>query len=221
MFTKKKKKNNPAEAASIPPMGIRMIAREFRKDKLAIFSLVVLIAIILFAVIGSLVLDQDVVTKVDILERYTKPGEVNMDGHKYILGADEGGRDILGLLIYGTRNSIFIGFAITVITSIIGVSVGLISGYYGGVIDNILMRIVDFVMILPIMLIIIVLVTIVPRYDAMSLVWIMSVFYWVGKARLFRAKTLSESRRDYISASKTLGTSDFKIIFRELPGQVS
>ena len=209
------------EAVSIPPMGIRMIAREFRKDKLAMFSLAVLVIILLAAFIGAAVMDQDTVTKVNILDRYARPGSIAMDGHKYILGTDEGGRDILGLLVFGARNSIFIGFSITIITSIIGVIVGLVAGYFGGMIDSIMMRIVDFVMILPIFVIIIVLVTIVPRYNAFTLIWIMSAFYWVGKARLFRAKTLSEARRDYISASKTLGTPDIKIIFRELLPNVS
>jgi peptide/nickel transport system permease protein len=209
------------EAVSIPPMGIRMIAREFKKDQLAMFSLTVLIIILLFAFIGAMILDQNVITKINILDRFARPGDISMTGHKYLLGTDEGGRDIFGLLVFGARNSIFIGFSITIITSIIGVFIGLIAGYYGGIIDSIIMRIVDFIMILPIMLIIIVLVTIVLRYNALTLVWIMSAFYWVGKARLFRAKTLSESRRDYISASKTLGSSDFKIIFRELLPNIS
>lgn len=121
---------------------------------------------------------------------------------KFILGADEGGRDVLGQLIIGARNSVTIGFAITILTSIIGVGLGIISGYYGGIIDNILMRIVDFIMILPIMLIIIVFVSIISRYNVWSFIFIMSAFYWVAKARLFRSKTLSEARRDYVSASK-------------------
>ncbi|MFR4287075.1 MAG: ABC transporter permease [Enterococcus italicus] len=216
-----KKQEKQATTVSTPPMGMRMIAREFSKDKLAIFSLALLIIVLLIAIIGGFVLNQDTVTKVSIFDKYAVPGSTSMDGRYYLLGADEGGRDVFGLLVIGARNSILIGFAITIITSIIGVAVGIISGYYGGIVDTILMRIVDFVMILPIMLIIIVLVTIVPKYSAWSLVWIMSAFYWVGKARLFRAKTLSESRRDYVSASKTLGTSDFKIMFREVMPNLS
>src|SRR5699024_10802442 len=106
-------------------------------------------------------------------------------------------------------------------TSIVGVGLGIISGYYGGIIDNILMRIVDFVMILPIMLIIIVIVSIVPLYHVWSFIWVMSAFDWVGKARLFRSKTISEGRRDYVSASKTLGTNDFVIMFREIMPNLS
>ncbi|MBO0473861.1 ABC transporter permease [Enterococcus sp. DIV0840] len=200
---------------TIPPMGFRMIAREFKKDKLAIFSLVLLVAILLVVFIGALLTDQDKVMTVSILDKYAEPGG------NFILGADEGGRDVLGQLIIGARNSVVIGFAITILTSIIGVGIGIISGYYGGMFDNAVMRVVDFIMILPIMMIIIVFVTIIPNYNVWSFVWIMSAFYWVAKARLFRSKTLSEVRRDYVSASKTLGTSDFKIMFREIMPNLS
>ena len=151
-------KNNTAVQESIPPMGIRMIAREFKKDKIAIFSLGLLVVLLLVIFIGAMLTDQDKVMYVSIFDKYAAPGAVSTQGQKFILGADEGGRDVLGQLIIGARNSVTIGFAITILTSIIGVGLGIISGYYGGIIDNILMRIVDFIMILPIMLIIIVFV---------------------------------------------------------------
>lgn len=212
-----KNKENAAVAVpeTIPPMGFRMIAREFKKDKLAIFSLVLLVGILLVVFIGALLTDQDKVMTVSILDKYAEPGG------NFILGADEGGRDVLGQLIIGARNSVVIGFAITILTSIIGVGIGIVSGYYGGMFDNAVMRVVDFIMILPIMMIIIVFVTIIPNYNVWSFVGIMSAFYWVAKARLFRSKTLSEVRRDYVSASKTLGTSDFKIMFREIMPNLS
>ena len=212
-------KNNTAVQESIPPMGIRMIAREFKKDKIAIFSLGLLVVLLLVIFIGAMLTDQDKVMYVSIFDKYAAPGTVSTQGQKFILGADEGGRDVLGQLIIGARNSVTIGFAIT--TSIIGVGLGIISGYYGGIIDNILMRIVDFIMILPIMLIIIVFVSIISRYNVWSFIFIMSAFYWVAKARLFRSKTLSEARRDYVSASKTMGTNDFKIMFREIMPNLS
>lgn len=216
-----KEKKNEAIQESIPPMGIRMISREFLKDKIAIFSLVLLVVILLGVFIGSLILDQSKIMHVSILDKYAEPGSVSMNGTSFLLGADEGGRDVFGQLIIGARNSILIGFGITIITSIIGVGLGIISGYYGGLVDNILMRIVDFIMILPIMLIIIVFVSVIPKYTIWSFVWIMCAFYWVAKARLFRSKTLSEGRRDYVSASKTMGTSDFKIMFREIMPNLS
>ena len=209
-------KEEKRETISAPPTGFKMIVREFKKDKLALFSLGLLTILLLTIFIGAMVLDKDAVMKVSIFDKYGEPG---VNG--FILGADEGGRDVFGQLIIGARNSVVIGFAITIITSIIGVGLGIVAGYYGGKIDTIIMRIVDFVMILPITMVIIVFVTITPKYNVMSFVMIMSAFYWVAKARLFRGKTLSESRRDYISASKTLGTSDFKIMFGELMPNLS
>ncbi|AQP54074.1 peptide ABC transporter permease [Vagococcus penaei] len=210
-----KTENNQPEVVSIPPTGLKMIAREFKKDKLAMASLILLVVLLVGIFVSALFMDQASIMKVSILDKYNAPG----DG--WILGADEGGRDVFGQLIIGARNSITIGFLITILTSIIGVGLGIIAGYYGGFIDGVIMRIVDFIMILPIMMIIIVFVTIIPNYNVLSFVMIMSLFYWVAKARLFRGKTLSEVRRDYISASKTLGTSDFKIMFGELMPNLS
>ena len=102
------------------------------------------------------------------------------------------------------------------ITSGIGIVIGLVSGYYGGQVDNVIMRIIDFITILPTLMLIIVFITIVPKYSIFSFIIIMSCFYWTGIARLIRSKALTESRKDYVNASKTMGTSDFKIIFREI-----
>lgn len=212
---KKEKDNAVVAEQSVPPMGIRMIIREFKKDRLAMFSLVLLVALLLIIFIGAAVTDQSKVMTVSIFDKYAPPGG------NFLLGSDEGGRDVFGQLIIGAKNSVAIGFLITIITTIIGVGLGIISGYYGGVIDNILMRFVDFIMILPMIMMIIVLVSIVPKYNVTSFVIIMSAFYWVGKARLFRSKTLSEARKDYVSASKTLGTGDFKIMFSEIMPNLS
>lgn len=194
-----------------------MVGREFLKDKLAMFSLVLLVLILIVVFSGAYYVNQGDIMTVSIFDKYAVPGSFNTNtGSRFILGADEGGRDVFWQLIIGARNSIMIGFSITILTSIIGVSVGVIAGFYGGFVDNILMRIVDFVMVLPIQMLIIVLVTIIPKYNVWSFILIMSSFYWVGKARLFRGKTLSEGQRDYVSASKTLGTNDFKIMLREI-----
>lgn len=134
------------------------------------------------------------------------------------LGTDYGGRDIFGQLIIGTRNSFTIGLAITILSCLIGLSIGLIAGYFGGAIDNIIMRIIDFVMVLPFLMLVIVFITLVPTFNIFTFILIMSVFLWTGKARLIRSKVLTEKELDYVSASKTLGTPNWKIIlFQVLP----
>lgn len=206
---KEKKENNEI------PTGFNVIKREFQKDKIALFSLSLLVLLILTIFITAILLDKNAVTRVNILDSYAKPGE------GFLLGADSGGRPIFGQLIIGARNSILIGFSVTLMSQFIGISIGLISGYYGGKIDNYIMRVIDFIMILPVTMVIIVFITIIPKYTVLKFIFILSAFAWIGSARLVRSKALSESRRDYIQASKTLGTRDIVIIVKELLPNIS
>jgi len=208
-------KDTNYKGKSITPSAFQVIFREFKKDKLAIVSLITLILLILGVFIGSLFLDQAEVMKVSLRDKFAEPG------NGFILGADQAGRSIMGQLILGARNSIAIAISITVITGTVGVCIGLVMGYYGGFIDNIFMRIIDFFMTLPQLMIIIVVITIIPKYDVTSFVLILSVFLWVSTARLIRSKALSEGRRDYVNASKTMGTRDSVIIFREMMPNIS
>ena len=191
--------------------GLKVLAREFAKDRGALGALILLIILFLGIFIGALFLNTDKVMTVDIFKQYNHPGADGM-----LLGGEEGGRDVFKMLILGARNSLLIGIAITVLIEVIGTVFGLVAGYYGGKVDNIMMRFLDFMMVLPTLMIIIVIVTIIPKYTMWSFVLIMSAFYWVGTARLIRSKALSESKKDYISASKTSGSSDLKIILKEL-----
>lgn len=109
-----------------------------------------------------------------------------------------------------------IAISITLITGIFGILVGLLCGYFGGWIDNMFMRIIDFFITIPSLMLIIVFITVVPKYTVGAFILIMSLFLWTSTARLVRSKALSESRRDYVHASKTLGTNDFVIIVREI-----
>ncbi|WP_274309408.1 ABC transporter permease [Solibacillus daqui] len=199
------------ESQSSPPTGIQVILREFKKDKLALGSLIFIILLMVAVLVLSVVIDQAAVMKIQLLERFTEPGV-----RGYVLGADEAGRDMFGQLIIGAKNSILIAVAITIIANFVGIALGIIMGYYGGFIDNFFMRIIDFFITLPTTMIIIVVVTIIPSYGILDLILIIAAFQWMGTARLVRSKALSEARRDYISASKTMGTSDFAIMFKGL-----
>lgn len=199
------------ESQSSPPTGIQVILREFKKDKLALGSFIFIVLLMLTVLVLSVVIDQAAVMKIQLLERYTEPGV-----RGYVLGADEAGRDMFGQLIIGAKNSILIAIAITILANFVGIALGIIMGYYGGFIDNFFMRIIDFFITLPTTMIIIVVVTIIPSYGIIDLILIIAAFQWMGTARLVRSKALSEARRDYISASKTMGTSDFAIMFKGL-----
>ena len=202
-------------------MGFEVIKREFMKDKLALLSLIVFILILLFLYVAPFFLNLESATKVQIFNRYMAPGSVADTGHTYLLGADEGGRDVLAQLILGGRNSITIALIVTALTMIIGLVVGIVSGYYGGRVDNFIMRLVDFVMIIPGFILFITLNTILKANTVLGISLTFSVIYWTSYARLFRTRTLSEASKDYINASKTMGTRDWKIMLTELLPNIS
>ncbi len=192
------------------PSGWKIVIREIIKDKLAFVSLIFLILVILFVYGVALFLDQAEIVTVDLFAIHEPPSS------EYWLGTDYGGRDIFGQLIIGTRNSLSVGILVTLLSGIIGITVGVISGYFGGTVDNIFMRIVDFFMILPFLMIVIVFVAIVPKYGILSFSLIMTAFLWMGIARLIRSKALQEQELDYVHASKTLGSSNFQIVFSQV-----
>jgi peptide/nickel transport system permease protein len=204
-----------AQVVTKSPSGMLIIWREFKKDKLALGSLIFLSMLLLFLVGATLVMDQKELAKVDFLKIYQEPSSENW------LGTDYGGRDVFGQLIIGTRNSFMISLAVTTLTSLLGLVIGLIAGYFGGGVDNVIMRIIDFVISLPTTMFIIVFITIVPNYTITSFILIMSLFLWTGKARLIRSKSLAERELDYVQASQTLGTPHWKIMISQILPNVS
>lgn len=199
---KQEKRNNPSL--------LETVWREIRGDKMASGSLVLLAIILLSAYLSPLFIDTVQLARIDFLKMYESPSM------NHWLGTDDGGRDVFGQLLIGTRNSFTIGICVTVIAGIIGLTYGLIAGFYGGFVDQLLMRIVDFLMVLPSLMFIIVFVVVVPQYTVWSFILMMSAFSWFGKARLIRSKGIAERELDYINASKTFGTPSWKIMFLEM-----
>ncbi|UQS84309.1 ABC transporter permease [Bombilactobacillus thymidiniphilus] len=204
-----------ARQEATPTFG-KIIWREFKNNRLALTSLVLVITFILFVIIAALFINTPKMMTTNIMDYYSKPFNKN-----FILGADSGGRSIAKQLIVGSRNSICIAIGLTVISSTWGICWGMISGYFGGKVDLVMQRVYDFMMILPMLMTIIVIVTIIPTYNSVTLTLILSVFYWMGTSRLIRSRVLAESQKDYVAASKTSGTSNWKIIFREIMPNIS
>ncbi|MCG7386353.1 ABC transporter permease [Paenibacillus sp. ACRRY] len=192
------------------PSSLSILWRELVRDKVALVSLIFLGLVLLLVYGTALVLDQDEIVKVDLFALYEPPSA------QYWLGTDYGGRDVFGQLVIGTRNSLSIAILVTVMTGFLGIVIGLLSGYFGGLIDNIFMRIVDFFMVLPFMMIVIAFVTAVPKYNITSFSLIMTAFLWMGIARLIRSKALQERELEYVKASKTLGSSHLKIMLSQV-----
>ncbi|WP_256205254.1 ABC transporter permease [Piscibacillus halophilus] len=207
-------KNNEQENKDVDSQksssGLVIFWKELLNDKLALVSLIFFTLVTLFVFGVSLILDQDQVVRVDLFAIYEPPSS------EFWLGTDYGGRDVFGQLIIGTRNSLSIGFLVTLISGVIGVVFGVVSGYFGGHVDNFLMRIVDFFMVLPFFMLVIVFVSVAPDYNVWTFSLIMAAFLWMGIARLIRSKALQEKELDYAQASRTLGSSHFSIIFKQV-----
>lgn len=190
--------------------GWKILLGELIADKLALFSLIIFVLITSYVFGLTMFLDRQTIVSVDLFAINEPPSE------EFRLGTDYGGRDIFGQLIIGTRNSLAIGILVTLLSVGFGVVFGLVSGYFGGQIDNMMMRVVDFFMVLPFLMIIIVFVTISPSYTIFSFSFIMAAFLWTGTARLVRSLAIQEKELDYINASKTMGSSHLKIVFTQM-----
>ncbi|HGO5815513.1 TPA: ABC transporter permease subunit [Mannheimia haemolytica] len=130
----------------------------------------------------------------------------------HLLGTDDIGRDILSRIIYGARLSVFIGLVIVLLSCVFGVILGLIAGYYGGMLDIIIMRLVDIMLAIPSLLLTIGVVTILgpSLINAAIAIAIVSIPSYV---RLTRAQVLSEKNRDYVTASRVAGASVLRLMF--------
>lgn len=206
-------KKNENKIANSYPSAWSVVSREFKKDKIALTALITLTLLLGFVILFNIYIRvTDIYSSyqdVNILNRFLLPGE---DG--YLLGTEAGGKSVFGLLMMGTANSLLIAVLVTTITVVVGTVVGLIISYYGGIVDNIAMRVIDFLVILPYLMVIIVFVSVKKDYGIFSFIFLLSAFAWMGPARLIRSKALSESRRDYVLASKTMGTKDLAIMFK-------
>ena len=194
----------------------KIMWKEVYHDKLALVGLVLFIILVVTVYVWAPFIDQSAAEVVNLRLRNLPPSR------EHWLGTDPGGRDMLQMLILAARNSFNIAFLVTLGGTLIGVMVGLLAGYYAGHLDNIVMRILDFINMIPFIMLIIVFVSLIPNYTPVTFALIFIAFSWQGTARLIRAKALQQGRLDYVSASKTLGTRNFMIIFREmLPNLVS
>jgi len=206
------------------PSFARIAWNEIRHDKLAFTGLIIFGLVVLAIIIASFIIDEQALQIVNLRTRNLPPmseAVINGEPRFFLLGTEPSGRSVLQLLFIGARNSLTIAAVVTFFGVGMGTLVGIIAGYFGGWIDNIIMRIVDFILILPILMLIIVFVTLKSDYSLFDFIFIMSFFAWPGQVRLIRAKVLQQVNLDYVYASKTLGTSDFLIIFREIFPNVS
>lgn len=146
------------------------------------------------------------------------PTEPNVDmmllppSSSHVLGTDAVGRDIFTRLLYGARVSLWVGFIAVGISSAIGIALVLISGYFGGIIDEIIMRLVDIMLCFPSFFLILAVIAFLEP-SVTNIMVVIGLTSWTGLTRLVRAETLSLRERDFVLAAKLSGASKFRILF--------
>ncbi|WP_047979549.1 oligopeptide ABC transporter permease [Ornithinibacillus contaminans] len=197
----KSKKNSSYQS----PM--QLAIRRFLKNKLAIAGIVVLALITLGAIFAPLLTSHDP-TYGDLLKIEKPPSE------EHILGTDGSGRDNFARLLYGARISLVVGFSAMLFTLIIGVITGAVAGYYGGKIDNIIMRLADLVLAIPFIVLALTIIALLEQVTISLFVTVIALTTWPTLTRIVRGTFLSLREQEFVLGARAIGASDTRIIFK-------
>lgn len=188
--------------------------RRFKKNKLALISLVILTIIILMVFLGPIITENLYGYTVNGPQDYTAKNVGPSVAHWF--GTDSLGRDLFTRVCIGGRVSLTIGILGALISTVIGVIYGSISAYAGGLVDTVMMRIVEVLSALPYTLIVILISIYIGETSMFSLILAMTIVGWTGTARLVRGQLLSLKEQEFVTAAETLGVSNKDIITRHL-----
>jgi len=185
-----------------------------RRARWPLVALVILAAVTAVAMCGPWLAPLDP-NRQNIASRLAEPLAVGPEGVTYWLGSDVLGRDVLSRLVYGARISLLVGLAAIAVGGAIGVVAGLLSGYFGGWIDDVTMRLGDMQLAFPfVLLAIMFLVVLGPGIG--NLVLVLGVGQWVTYARIVRAETLALREKEFVEAARALGDSTTSVLFRTI-----
>lgn len=214
-------------STSTPPAAKSMAIMawgELRKHRPAVMSMVVILiflGIAAFADVIAKILELDPSSQ-DIINRF---GEWDRD---HWMGTDELGRDVFIRLVYGTRISLTVAIVVAFSSTFLGITIGAVAGYFGGMVDTILMRFTDSLLSLPTIPVLILVASVDPSKvpllasvdpESMSIVkmiFVLMLFSWMGQARLVRGEVLAIKEQEYILAARTSGMSHLGIILKEI-----
>ena len=187
---------------------------QFKRNKTAVVGMIV-VGILILISFGTIIVD--IVTKNAIYEKYVVAQDLTLrlakPSAEHIFGCDELGRDLFFRVLWGTRLSLFIGLAAILIATVIGGFLGLIAGYYGGVTDSIVMRLMDVLLAIPYMLLAMAIVAALGT-STQNLLIALAVPNIAKYARIARAAVLTEKDKEYVEAMRANGAGNFRILFK-------
>lgn len=227
---------------------LQMVARRFFRSKLSIVGLVMIVFLILFSFLGPVVYnswgeetvdrktvsttiqntyeqrtdDGEVIKIQEVLEHLSDINLYDSPSKEHLLGTDDKGMDVFVRLMYGGRISLTIGFIVVILETLIGILLGGLAGYFGGWVDNVIMRIVDIFQCVPTLPILLIASAMIDSWQVSAdtriylLMVIITVFSWSGIARLVRGQILSLREQEYITATEVMGLPTWRKIFLHL-----
>lgn len=208
---------------SVPPLPVRdddgerrllALWRDFAASRGAVVALAMCALLLALAALAPLVAPQNPydLTAIDMFDSRLAPGSTNPAGFTYWLGTDGQGRDMLSAMLYGLRLSLFVGVLSGVIAITFGVVLGLIAAYWGGIIDTIIMRIVDFMLSFPTILIALMLLAVLGQ-GVDKVIFALIMVQWAYFARAVRGTALIERGKEYVEAAVSLDLGKRRIVF--------
>lgn len=191
----------------------RIIFDRFMRNKAAVAGAIFLILLFLFCFVGP------------IVTGHTRPNDANFSSAAATyappslalpFGTDDIGRDEMARVMYGGQISLMVGLTSMLMAIIFGIGIGAVAGYYGGIVDNILMRFTDVILAVPLYLLLFVLSASFSDGSPRSVILLIAVLGWTAAARLVRSEFLALKEREYILAARTIGVRDFRMMFRHM-----
>ena len=205
----------------------------FRQDRIAILSFVVLCAFFMASFSASQLAPFDPYDpiQIDIMDSEIPPVWMEEGDLRFLLGTDAQGRDLLSAILYGSRISITIGIFAVLLQAFLGISIGLVSGYVGGRLDNFLMRLADIQLSFSTLMVAIIFLAVFQAlfgtelYEKLAilmLILVIGIAEWPQYARTVRANVLAEKKKEYVDAVRVIGLGSLRIMFKHiLPNTLS
>ncbi|MRS05388.1 ABC transporter permease, partial [bacterium] len=191
--------------------GFRGFWNSFRKNPMGMVGFTMVFITILVAILAPWIAPYDphATVRVTIEDIYAKPSAAHW------FGTDDAGGDVLSNFIYGSRVSLIVGFFATFISVFIGGTIGIVAGYFGGKIENILMRFTDIILVIPNLPLAVVMVALT-KPSLINIIIVIGVLGWTGTARLVRSQTLTVKERKFVLRARAIGAGGFHIIVQHI-----
>ena len=184
-----------------------IVWRKLRRSELAVFGFAIVLIMVIVALFAPIIAPYGLAPA----GRSLRPPTMH-----HFFGTDDRGRDMLSMIFYGARISLYVGLATVALEVAIGLIIGTVSGYFGGIIDEVLMRMTDVILTLPELPMLIVAVSMFEQRSVHVMVLIMGVIGWPFIARVTRSEFLALRESTYVEAAKSIGATNWRIIFHHI-----